>query len=144
MAHTPIHHLWNYLLKLNLFEKPSSTPQTKPKECLTTRIDLASFITFLFIIAFSLTLLVRTVDRVESSPSPAQFLHLSLLYANTLQYPCSKFGIDHSSFVTIHARFHQVCFSHFVQQTWIRSIFERHSTDALVLLADHRWSVCDE
>ena len=123
MAQLQIHGLWNYLLQLNLFDKPSSTPQTTPKECLATRIYLASLISSLIVVAVALTLLVRTVDRVESSPSLTRFLHLSSLYSNTLQCPCSKLGIDYNTFVTVHAHSHQVCTSHFVQPTWIDSIY---------------------
>ena len=123
MSNTRIQQLWNYLLQLNLFEKPSSTPQTTPKEHLATRIYLTSFIVSLLVAAFASILLVRTIERVESSPSVARFLHLSSVYPSTIQCLCSKLGIDYNTFVTVHAHSHQVCSSHFVQLTWIESIY---------------------
>ena len=111
MLHPRIQRMCNYLLQFNLFDKPSSTPQTTPKECLATRIYLTSLIVSLLVVALASTILVPTIDQVESLPSLTRFLHLSSLYPNTLQCPCSKLGIDYNTFVTVHVRFHQVCFS---------------------------------
>ena len=125
--------LRNYLLQLNLFGKSSSTAQTTAKECLATRIYLCLLITSLLLVTVVSTLIVRTVDRVESTPSLARFLLLSSLYSATLQCPCSKYGISFNSFVIIHAHFHQVCSSDFIQQTWIDSIYHppNHSAASL-------------
>lgn len=122
MARHLANRLWQSFLQLNLFIKPSSNAQTAPKERITTRIYICALFISLFAIIIVATLLVRTVEKTDYSPSYHKFHRLIQKYPNTLSCPCSNIGIAYNTFVTTHVRFHQVCSSPFVKQEWIEYI----------------------
>lgn len=111
------------LAQLNLFQTRSRDPDIIRQQILTTR---------LFILLFSLALLVllaytsiseRTQTHIIQQPSLANFQTLSLNYPDTLQCTCQQISILPSHFVTTTPRFHQVCSSNFVLQSWIDLTF---------------------
>ena len=123
--------LWRSFLQLNLYKTSSSDINTAPKELLATRLYVCSLALVVLIIAIVATFLLRTVNNTEYSPSITRFSYLVNKYPATLYCPCSTIGIAYDRFVTTHARFHQVCSSYFVQQTWIDLVFTPRDNTSL-------------
>ena len=115
--------LAEYLLQLNLFKTTSSTEETVVEERVLTRIYLVLLCCLLLAIGVGSASVVRTVSNNEYSPSMTRFQYLARKYPDTLQCPCSKAGIVYNKFLSTHVRFHQVCSSRFVTQSWINAAF---------------------
>ncbi|CAF1675429.1 unnamed protein product [Adineta ricciae] len=115
--------LWQKFLRLNLFKKSDSTEQTLRKELIATRVYICSFITSLITITIITAFIVRTIERTESQPSDTRFTQLAKRYPSTIKCPCSKYAISYDAFVTSEVRFHPVCSSRFIEQTWFNMIF---------------------
>ena len=114
---------WQLFLRLNLYKNPASDEQTLAKELLATRIYIYSLPALILIILFAAAFINRTVNRVNDSPSYAQFSELMNKYSSTLHCPCSKTGIAYDTFVSVNVSFHQVCSSEFIEQEWIDLVF---------------------
>ncbi|CAF1178031.1 unnamed protein product [Adineta ricciae] len=66
---------------------------------------------------------MRTIETTESQPSYTRFIQLAKQYPSTIQCPCSKYSISYQAFVTTQVRFHPVCSSRFIEQTWFDMTF---------------------
>lgn len=62
---------------------------------------------------------IKTIDN----PSFIEYINLKDKYGDGLQCPCDRISIPNRVFTNVTATFHQVCFSDFVESTWINSIF---------------------
>ena len=125
-----IRRLWQSFQELNLFKKPSSNAGTSERERLATRIYIYLLIVLLLALATISALIVHSIERLERTPSPVRFSQLVHAYPDTLNCPCSKFGIIYDSFVSLRVQFHQVCSSHFVQQASIDAMLAEQNKSA--------------
>ena len=132
--------LKKFLLKLNLYKNYLSTEQSVFEERLSTRIFLCSLLCFILIIGTVTGLMVRTVNRSEESPSVRRFEYLIKTYPKTVYCPCSKVGVSYETFVSVEAKFHQVCSSGFVNRWWIEENFAQRSSFSSKS-DDFRWTV---
>ena len=132
MAPRLFHQLWQSFLQLNLYKKSSSDIHTAPKERLATRLYICSLAIAILIITIVAASFLRTVNKTEYQPSHTRFSYLSNKYPTTLSCPCSTIGIAYNTFVTTDARFHQICSSQFVQQTWIDLVFVQQESGSLI------------
>ena len=135
-----IRRWWQHFLQLNLYKKASSDIHTASKERFATRLYIGSLAVTFLIITIVAASLVRTVNKTEYSPSQTRFSYLANKYPATIYCPCSTIGIAYHTFVAIHARFHQVCTSQFVQQAWIDIVFA-HGNNASLSPDDFRATV---
>ena len=123
-----VDRLWQYFLQVNLYKKASSTEETVAHERILTRIYLVLLCCLLLAIGITSASIVHTVRRTETTPSAARFQYLDQRYHDTLQCPCSKGGIAYKTFLFTDAKFHQVCSSEYVTQSWVDTVFaEDHS-----------------
>jgi hypothetical protein len=131
MARNLINSLWQSFLQLNLYKQSSSDMQTVPKEHLATRIYICSLAIVVLIITIIFASIVRTVNKIEYSPSLTRFFRLASKYPDTIHCPCSKISIAYDAFVTTHVRFHQVCSSQFIEQAWIDMVYAEQTNASL-------------
>ncbi|CAF1355935.1 unnamed protein product [Adineta ricciae] len=118
-----IRRVWQAFLQLNLYKNSSSNDQTACKEYLATRIYVCCLAIAIIIVTITTSLITRLVNKIEYSPSFERFLVLTSKYPNSVHCPCTKVGIGYDAFVATQVRFHQVCSSQFVEQTWIDMMF---------------------
>ena len=141
-----INRLWQSFLQLNLYKTSSSDANTVPKERAATRIYIYLLVATVLIVAIIAASLLRTVNKTEYSPQQTRFSYLANKYPVTIFCPCSTIGISYGSFVTIQARFHQVCSSPFVHQSWFDLVFAQQnnasfSYDDFRITASFFWQV---
>ena len=114
---------WRSFLQINLYKKLFSDEQTLPKEYLATRIYVCSLIITIVIVTTTAAFIDRNVNKIEYLPRSERFQQLVFKYPSNLLCPCSKVGINYDKFVTTDVIFHQVCSSHFIDQSWVDTIF---------------------
>lgn len=119
--------LWENFLQLNIYRKPFDDQPSTLKDLVPTRIYVFVLISFIMIIVLATAFYPRTVTSIEYSPSSTRFAKLIEDHPSTLHCPCSKFSISYGTFVQIQINFHQVCSSHFIEQTWIDQVFALHN-----------------
>ena len=81
----------------------------------------------LFIVLVSIVVLIlfttfnkkTIILKTESSPSLAEYKQLQSVYPNTIKCPCSNSENRYETFVSSYHKFHQVCSSDFVNDSWI-------------------------
>ncbi|CAF1585945.1 unnamed protein product [Adineta ricciae] len=123
MLRVLVRRVWQAFLQLNLYKNSSSNDQTAWKEYLATRIYVCCLAIAIIIVTITTSLITRLVNKIEYSPSFERFLVLTSKYPNSIHCPCTKVGIGYDAFVVTQVRFHQVCSSQFVEQTWIDMMF---------------------
>ena len=118
-----INRLYREFLQLNLFKKSVSTEETLQEELVATRVYICPLIISLITITMISAFTMRTIESTEFQPSCTRFAQLAEQYPNTIKCPCSKYAINYDAFATTEVRFHPVCSSQFVQQTWFDMTF---------------------
>ena len=102
------------------------SPSTDEHELRNQRIS-----TWLFIILFTTGMiilllynsLINTTKTVNiETPTLQQYEHLYSTYSQTLNCPCEKISINYDKFLHIKYQLHQVCYSDFVGEKWIRHL----------------------
>ena len=115
--------LWQYCLRVNLYKKPSSIEETLAHERILTRIYLALLCYLLLGIGITSASVIHTVHKTDNDPSTRRFQYLIERYPDTLHCPCSKSGIAYKKFLFADAKFHAVCSSEYITQSWIDAVF---------------------
>ena len=116
-----------YCLQLDIYKKSYDNGPSTLKNLIATRIYICKLALFFLIIVLFTAFYPRTTTSVEYSPSSIRFSQLLHHYPNTLHCPCSKLSINYGTFASIQIKFHQVCSSEFIQQTWIDNVFAQHN-----------------
>lgn len=132
--------IFQYFLQLNLYKKSSDNEPSLLKDLVATRIYVIALVLLVVITALIAAFYSRTITSIEYSPPSTQFEKLSKVYPNTLHCPCSKFSVNYGLFVSLETKFHQVCSSEFIEQTWIEKVFEKHN-QLTSPLDDHRMTL---
>ncbi|UJR19158.1 hypothetical protein I4U23_022288 [Adineta vaga] len=116
--------LENYFRNLNIFDSDINTPGERRdhehrSNQIATRIFFLILLIILIIVVLFFLLYSQTITITVHNPSKEQFENLPY----NVYCPCSHISMFYEEFVTIEARFHQVCSSDFVSNRWIRTIF---------------------
>ncbi len=122
--------LKEYLQNLNIF--PSVPPSSDEYDLRNQRIS-----TILFLFIFSISLIILLIyTSIETNtktihierPSFIQYALLNSKYRETLICPCSNISINYDKFLHVEYKFHQVCSSIFVNQTWLKYLSHSNAT----------------
>jgi len=115
----------NFAAKLNLFE--SIETRSNPDHLRTAIITTRLYIILLTIAVFILVLFTALSQQIQTvtiqNPSEDVFQELDSKYSTTLQCSCSQVEIPYKTFINISYRFHPVCSSVFVSNSWINLLF---------------------
>ena len=114
-----ISRIRQYLLTQNLFETRSSTPDTRRRELVSTRL----YVLLLIVCTITLVCYAGLVEQSKSErvagPSQSAYEDLQSLDTDILQCPCSSILMPYADFVVhLNASFHPVCTSDFVSDVW--------------------------
>ena len=121
---TKMKQLPHKVIHLNLFFNASkSTGATAHKERSTTRIYLFMwFIIFIILVIYNI-FAEQTITVNVSEPDEVTYTQLYASHRTSLKCPCSVIGFKYDSFLKLDARLHQICYSSFIEDAWIESIF---------------------
>ena len=142
-----INKLYQFFWYFNIFNSQSNDAATKRKERLMTRIYIILLAIILIIITIVFLVIERTTIRTRYNPSDDDFQYLINEYGTNLDCSCSSISIPYQTFVKIDFEFHQVCRSHFVNQSWIELIYLDDemrlsmNEDDLRLRLSHFWQI---
>lgn len=90
---------------------------------IATRLYILFLIIGFVILVFYTSLMKRTQTYTVISPSLTQFNKLQSLYSSTLVCLCSRFSMSYGRILSISPRYHQICSSEFIENSWL-SYFE--------------------
>jgi hypothetical protein len=110
-----------YFAHLNIYK--DDEPLAIEEQFYSTRLYLSLLgVTILILLIFTgVTVPARTTT--VTSPSLSLFEYLSDRYPSTLSCTCSQPVIPYSAFLSLAPRYHQVCSSVFISQSWISTLF---------------------
>ncbi|UJR19841.1 hypothetical protein I4U23_022974 [Adineta vaga] len=113
--------------KLNIYDEDEALSLVD--QLLSTRIFISLMtISFTTIIIFtSISLQTDTVTVL--TPSENTFNDLSNRYSNTLSCVCKQSSIRQDKFISFNPRFHPICTSQFINQSFILSLFDMNVSD---------------
>ena len=130
IARKIILHLAHRARSFNLFKNSTKVHH----EIASTRLYLIILLVFIIVIIFytSLTYVIQLVTI--TSPTYDQFTELDAQHSSSLRCPCSNLAVEHRTFVTLSPRFHQICSSDFVDESWFKAVhmgllFSRETND---------------
>ena len=126
--------LWLKVKFLNLFESHSGDSLVERREQHTTRLYLV-LISLMFAVLFSYTAFSeKTVTYTIQKPTRATYQTLLDTYGDRVQCPCTSLTVPFKSFTSIEARYHQICSSEFISDSFISQMFALR--DANMYLGD--------
>jgi hypothetical protein len=99
---------------LNLF-KNSGPLLTDRDGRWSTRLYFVLLTIGIFILGIYSSVTPHTISVSVHNPSWSQFDQMNAQYSLTLSCPCTQLSIQHSSFISIQIRLHQICSSDFIQ-----------------------------
>lgn len=120
--------LYQKFIRFNLFNSRSTDPTTIRYQLFATRLYLATFLVFIFILTFYTSIHERINEDMIYFPKIDLYKKLQKKYPKTLNCPCTKLAIPYGTFVNVSPSFHQVCSSNFVSQSWIDFAFQTNTT----------------
>ncbi len=139
---TRIHSLWNKLKtslhKLNFFRSELSVNeyQTQTKIISTCVSFVAFAILLTVLIIYTPQISILKVITIQS-PSYTTYIELYQKYPKTLSCSCKNIAIRYDQFMSVEARFHQVCQSDFVSDAYFLYLSRSLSTDFTVTVQAH-------
>ncbi|CAF0905234.1 unnamed protein product [Adineta ricciae] len=111
--------LFSYLRKLNIFKTNDKDEHEYENGLISTRIYLISMLLILVSITFSFALIPQMTKITINSPTFEQ----TKTFPHDAQCICSRLSIRYGTFLTITARFHQICSSDLISNRWINVIY---------------------
>ena len=117
-----------YLITLNLFDTDTDDDYVKRNEILSTRIYLITLSLLLAVLTLYTALQTETTLITVKTPSQTQYEQLKLFDDNGLYCPCKQIAIKYKDFLNISPRYHEICSSGFVTQTWIDYLFYENTS----------------
>ena len=121
-----IRDIRQYFVRLNLYRE--NTNFSIHEQLIATRLNLTLFLLSLFILLMVYGFTPQTYLVSVSSPSLSQFQQLTTQYPSTLSCPCSQVNIPYNTFLSFSPRYHQICSSEYISQSWISSLFSDNIT----------------
>jgi hypothetical protein len=115
-------HILLYLRDLNLFQSDKDNEEDLHQyrnNLIATRVYVIALILALISITLGLLLIPQTTKTMLHYPTVDQVKTLPL----DAQCPCSRLSVSYGTFITLEARFHQVCSSDFISDRWIKTIY---------------------
>lgn len=113
------------VIKINLFENELS--HTDPFHLRTSLISTRVYISLLLISIITLIVYTALDSQSQSMTirNPSQTVYEDLLkkYPTTLSCRCNQITIPYSTFISIAVKYHPICSSYFVSDTWINRLF---------------------
>ena len=108
---------------LNLYTNRTTQNDVVHRQRIQTRL-------YIFLLAISISVIIlytviprqgttKTVDK----PSFVQYELLRKQYGDNVQCPCNQISVPNRAFSNMTVSIHQVCFSDFIQSTWISRLF---------------------
>ncbi|CAF3338151.1 unnamed protein product [Rotaria sp. Silwood2] len=119
--------LYFSLTNINLFGDQDAISLVD--QLLATRIFLFLLVISLSIVIVFSTVTVQTQTVTIESPTEITFQQLSVQYSSTLSCSCTQISIRHNQFVLLNPRYHSICTSQFVNQTFISSLNDYKMSD---------------
>ena len=110
-----------YLAQQNVYNDDESL--AIGEQLLSTRLYLSLLAVSIFVLLIFTGLKAPAVTATVTSPSLKLFDYLSNRYPSTFSCPCSQPVIPYDVFLSFAPRYHQVCSSVFVSQSWISTLF---------------------
>lgn len=107
------------LLNLNIFSNRNSEASVVRKQILSTRLYIASLLSFTLILVTAIEFNPRIRTNTVVMPTRAQFETLFQSGKLPQSCPCSQIAIPRSKFISLTPIFHQVCSSQLVTEDWI-------------------------
>jgi hypothetical protein len=117
-------HVQRTIYTFNLF--PSDDENDVEEQyigIIATRLYILFLVLGLVTLAFYTCLIERTQTYTIISPSLNQFNKFQSLYSSTLICSCSHFSMSYGRIMSISPRYHQICSSEFIENSWL-SYFE--------------------
>ncbi|CAF2169519.1 unnamed protein product [Rotaria magnacalcarata] len=112
-------------VQLNLFENEGTS-----LDVFNLRTALISTRVYIVLLTFAVTILVfytalngTTQNITIQNPSQMTYETLFNKYSTTLSCRCSQVTIPYGKFISVFTRYHSICSSFFVSQTWINMLF---------------------
>ncbi|CAF1364248.1 unnamed protein product [Adineta ricciae] len=124
MAIDRLRIVYQYLVKLNLYENGTSDEHEKRNEILSTKIYIILLVLVLLLYISYASLTAQANDFTISKPTQKQYERLELQYSVSLKCPCQELSIAYKRFIDIKLEYNEICSSDFVTQKWIDYLFE--------------------
>ncbi|CAF3692114.1 unnamed protein product [Adineta steineri] len=115
--------IWQYFVKLNLFETEAADQVTIGVQRWSTRIYLLLLFIGLSIVLVYNGIRMETQQLKVNNPSLATYMELQEIYDTTIKCPCTQISILTSSFAAFLVEYHDICTSQFISQKWIDLLF---------------------
>ncbi|UJR34210.1 hypothetical protein I4U23_021616 [Adineta vaga] len=117
----------SYLRNLNLFSSDNTIdPHQNRNSLISTRV----YLIVLLITLISLTLTLLLIPQITKITIHYPTLEQFQTFPFDVQCSCSHLSISYGTFLTLEAKFHEICSSDFISNRWMKSIYsENNSTD---------------
>ncbi|CAF1564746.1 unnamed protein product [Adineta ricciae] len=113
-------HIHRTIYTFNLF--PSDNESDMDEQyvgIVTTRLYILFLFLGLLVLSFYTSFAERTHTYTVSYPSQTEFEQLESLYASVLGCSCTRFSMSYNRTISISPRYHQICSSQFLDDTWL-------------------------
>ncbi|CAF1436855.1 unnamed protein product [Adineta ricciae] len=121
-----LRNIYQYLLKLNLYENETNDEHEKRNELLSTRIFIILLLlTLLLYIAYA-TLSSQQSSFIISKPTQKQYEQLQFKHPISLKCPCKDLSTPYKQLIDVKMEYYEICSSDFVKQEWIDYFFGEH------------------
>ncbi|CAF0974370.1 unnamed protein product [Adineta steineri] len=117
----------DWLKKVNVFEDTNRVVSTE-QQCLATRVYILLLIISLIILIIYTSLTYYLNTFTITNPSLEQYQQLQERYGlAAVSCSCSRSSITQSTFIELECKFHPVCTSHFVSDSYLQELFELYN-----------------
>ncbi|CAF1057532.1 unnamed protein product [Adineta ricciae] len=115
--------------QLNLFKDINDRTELGIRQQkIVTRVYLTLLFGSICTICLFTSLNTEVMMMIEKHPTITMYYFLQSSFADSFQCPCSKKAISYGSFLSLSPRFHQICSSGFIHDSWI-NVLDGYATD---------------
>ena len=135
LCHAARSHFFQRLNELNLFSDHPiwSSTLNHSEQVISTRLFLISLVCSLLVIVFYGLFNIRTHTITHEKFSLVDYEQIQARYSSSIIVPCTQIANPYSNLIHIDFKFHEICSSSFINQTWISSLFLSNATSHNIL-----------
>lgn len=135
LCHAARSHFFQRLNELNLFSDHPiwSSTLNHSEQVISTRLFLISLVCSLLVIVFYGLFNIRTHTITHEKFSLVDYEQIQAHYSSSIIVPCTQIANPYSNLIHIDFKFHEICSSSFINQTWISSLFLSNATSHNIL-----------
>ena len=133
-------HLHETFTNFNLY--PSEDPSEQHFQIFITRLTILFSSTLIILYGLIVIFSTHTELVTIKSPSITEFEQLNKEYSSKLICPCSRFSMSYDRILSINPRYHSICSSDYLKESWLEYFgrVEINIDDVLFLATDFRTS----